>query len=228
LLQTLQTAFPTVSISIDSDRTGYILGECWQGAGQGYTDVIYLAVGTGIGAGILINGKVLQGAHGIAGAIGWMALDYPFREAFIQTGCFESIASGAGMVMAAQHLIRSTPGYYGALTQDKSPEALTARDLFEAYAQGDPIAREVIRQAIARWGMAVANLVSLFDPQKIILGGGVFGPATGLIPDIKAEAGKWAQPVSMQHVTIEGSALGDRAGLFGAAYLAINPSHANH
>ena len=66
----------------------------------------------------------------------------------------------------------------------------------------------------------MANLVSLFNPQKIIFGGGVFGPAIKFIPDIKKEAMKWAQPISMQYVTIEPSALDTHAGLYGAAWIA--------
>jgi glucokinase len=98
---------------------------------------------------------------------------------------------------------------------------LTALDVFEAYEKKDAVAEKVLHHCIEVWGMAVANLISLFNPQKIIFGGGVFGPAIKFIPDIKREAMKWAQPVSMQNVTIETSALGAHAGLYGAACTAI-------
>jgi glucokinase len=102
----------------------------------------------------------------------------------------------------------------------ESPNALTAPDVFKAYEEKDAVAEEVFQHCIEVWGMAVANLISLFNPQKIIFGGGVFGPAIKFIPGIKKEATKWAQPVSMRDVTIEASALGTQAGLYGAAYIA--------
>jgi glucokinase len=93
--------------------------------------------------------------------------------------------------------------------------------VFAAYDNNDPLAKKVIEMGIEFWGMAVANLVSLFNPEKIIFGGGVFGPATKLIPAIKTEAAKWAQPISIKQVTIEAAALGSDAGVYGAAFLAL-------
>jgi glucokinase len=78
-----------------------------------------------------------------------------------------------------------------------------------------------MENAIEYWGMAVANLVSLFNPQKIIFGGGVFGPALKFLDAIYEEATKWAQPISIKQVTLEGSALGADAGLYGAAWLVL-------
>ena len=81
-------------------------------------------------------------------------------------------------------------------------------------------------QAIECWGMTVANLVSLFNPEKIIFGGGVFGPALIFLDDIYNEALKWAQPVSIKQVTLEGSALGSEAVLYGAGSLGLISSGA--
>ena len=93
--------------------------------------------------------------------------------------------------------------------------------LFAAFDEGDAIAKVVIDEATEFWGMAAANLVSLFNPEKIIFGGGVFGPATQLIDSIALEASRWAQPVAMQSVEFEASQLGNAAALHGAAYLAL-------
>ena len=86
---------------------------------------------------------------------------------------------------------------------------------------GPSVAKAVVERCIELWGMAVANLVSLFNPEKIIFGGGVFGPAIQFLPNIHAEAMKWAQPVAMRNVGIEPSSLGNHAGLFGAGLLAM-------
>jgi glucokinase len=100
-------------------------------------------------------------------------------------------------------------------------DAISAKDIFEAYDSGDEAAKKIIDNAIECWGMAVANLVSLFNPEKIIFGGGVFGPALKFLDEIYAEAKKWAQPISIQQVTLQGSALGNDAGLYGAGLLAL-------
>ncbi len=195
-----------IDLAIDSDRAGYILGEVWKGAAQGCRDAIFLAVGTGIGAGILIDNRVLRGTQDIAGAIGWMALTDSYQAKYDRCGCFEYHASGPGMAGLASHS-------FG--------RQMTTKELFDAYQTGDERAKEVIHQAIQMWGKATANLVSLFNPEKIIFGGGVFGPAVAFLEDIFQEAKKWAQPISIDLVSFEASKFGSEAGLYGAGYLSI-------
>jgi len=213
----LRRLFPSTPVIIESDRACCILGEQWKGNAKGCKDVIYLAVGTGIGAGILISGDILHGANDIGGAIGWMALDKPFHEKYIACGCFEYHASGNGMAKVAMELVESKPGYNGILKKN----SVTAQDVLNAYESNDEIATIVIRECIEYWGMAVANLVSLFNPEKIIFGGGVFGPAVKFIPSIFEEARKWAQPISITQITIEPSALREDSALYGAGYMAL-------
>jgi len=218
LLAELQSA-TVLPVTIDSDRAAYILGESWKGKAKGCQNAIYLAVGTGIGAGILIDGKILRGEHDIAGAIGWLALQQPFEEEYISCGCFEHHASGEGIAKVAREVLLRADEYNGML-RNKEAGDLTAYDLFDAYQKDDIVAKKVFGVCIRFWGMAVANLVSLFNPEKIILGGGVFGPAVQFIPAIIEEAKKWAQPISMKKVSIEASSLGGDAGLYGAGLLA--------
>ncbi len=212
-----------IPLTIDSDRACYIMGERWKGAAQGCRDAIFLAVGTGIGAGILINGEFLRGSNDIAGAIGWMALERPHLGKYSECGCFESSASGEGIAKLAKELLKNAPDYQGVL-KNKSSGEITAYAIFQAYDQQDKIAKEVIAHCIERWGMGIANLISLFNPEKIILGGGVFGPAVRFIPLIRTQASKWAQPISMQQVIIEPSRLGSHAGLYGAAWMSMQNS----
>jgi len=207
----------SIRVAIDSDRACYILGEMWRGAARGCRNAIFVAVGTGIGAGILVDGRILRGAHDIAGAIGWLALDRPFRPEYVSCGCFEHYASGDGLAKAAKE-IQAKRGLAG----KRRGRDWTARDVFLAHGRRHPVARKVIRQAIEFWGMAVANLVSLFNPEKIIFGGGVFGPAAKFRDDIYAEAKLWAQPVAIKRVRLLVSRLGGDAGLYGAGYLALH------
>ena len=223
LLQEVKEACKEIPVVIDGDRACYILGETWMGNAKGCRDAIFLAVGTGIGAGIMIDGKVLRGSNDIAGAIGWMALTKPFSNDFIHCGCFEYFASGEGIANRTRQIIQDNKDYSGELTA-KAIHEITSHDVFVAFENHDWLAKKVIKTAVECWGMAIANLVSLFNPEKIILGGGVFGPAISLIPAIKKEATKWAQPISITQVSVEPSALGNDAGVYGAGFLALKNS----
>jgi len=209
-----------IKVSIDSDRACYILGETWQGSAQGCKNAIFVAVGTGIGAGILADGRILRGQGDIAGAVGWMGLLGPFREEYRKCGCFEYHASGTGITNITRELLRNNREYKGILKQ-KQIENISTQDVFMAYKKVDTIALQVINDAITYWGMAVANLVSTFNPEKIIFGGGIFGPAAEFLTKIEEEAGKWSQPISMSQVQFAVSTLGGDAGLYGAGKLAL-------
>jgi len=211
---------PEIKVRIDSDRACYILGEAWQGAAKGCKDAIFLAVGTGIGAGILTNGQILRGSNDIAGAIGWLALDRPFQEKYVSCGCFEYHASGEGIAKVAREFLNDDKEYNGIL-KEKDINLITAYDVFDGYAKNDPLAKKVLSQSVQFWGMTVANLVSLFNPEKIIFGGGVFGPAKQFLGDIMTEARKWAQPISINQVELTATEIGSDAGLLGAGYLAL-------
>jgi glucokinase len=216
LLDAMGQSCPVV---VESDRAASILGEVAHGAARGCRHAIFLAVGTGIGAGILVDGALLRGAHESAGAIGWLGLDRPYRSLYLRCGGFESHASGSGIARTAQELLRAEPGYRGPL-RTTPPESITAQEVFAAFATGDDLAAQVVANAVECWGMVVANLISLFDPEIIVLGGGVFGPAAGLLDRIIAEARQWAQPMSFPKVKVCVSALGPEACLVGAGELA--------
>jgi len=207
------TAIP---ISIESDRNCYILGEMWKGNARNCSNAIFMAVGTGIGIGLVSNGQIINGMNGISGAIGWMALDRPYSKEYDPCGQFEFHASGTGIARKAAHLIEQ-----GAKSEYLKADQISVKKVFSAYAANDPVAVEVLEKCIEYWGMAVANLVSLLNPEKIIFGGGVFGPAIQFLDKIYEEACKWAQPISIQQVKLEASALQGDAGLYGAGYMAI-------
>ena len=222
LLEELQRSVNNkkIRIKIDSDRACYILGEVWKGNARGCNDAIFLSVGTGIGAGILTNNQVLRGSHDIAGAIGWMALDRPFNRKYISCGDFEYYASGEGIVKVAKEMLDNDT-YNNTVLKKINSGLLSAKDIFDAYEMGDELSNKVIANAVEYWGMATANLVSLFNPEKIIFGGGVFGPALKFLDEIYIEAKKWAQPISIEQVQLQASALGNNAGLYGAGLLAL-------
>ena len=220
LKRRIAEAAPGISIAIESDRTCYILGEVWKGTAKGCENAIYIAVGTGIGMGILVDGHILHGANDIIGAGGWMALEYPFTEEFTPTGCFEYYASGTGIATQIRKALRCARNYSGVLSL-KPIDQVDSHDVFAAYAQGDHLAAKVLDKAIEMWGMAAANVVSLFNPEKVIFGGGVFGPAGQFLGRIYDEACKWGQPIAMRDVKFCVSEVQGEAALYGSAFLAI-------
>ena len=215
-----------VPVRVDSDRACAILGETWRGGAVGARNAVFLVVGTGIGAGILVDGGIVRGVGDAAGAIGWLALDRPYRDGYRPVGCFEFHASGPGIAEAARRLIEAETTYEGELRR-RGVATLTAQDVFAAYEDRDPIAVRVLDEAVGYWGMAVANLVSLFNPETIIFGGGVFGPAVQFLERIREEAMRWAQPISLRQVTLRPARLGGDAVLYGAGRLARPDSPAN-
>ena len=192
----------TAPIVIDSDRAAYVTGEQWLGAARGLTDVIFLAVGTGIGAGIISGGRLIRGAGDIAGAVGWFALDPRAKEIYSRVGCFE--AESAGPALAR-----------------KAGGGLTTEAIIERARQGDIAARHIVDEATQYLAMGVANLVSVLNPQMIVLGGGLMQAGDLFLEPLRREMLQWAQPMAASQVRIELSALGEDAGLLGAARLAF-------
>lgn len=209
-----------VPIFLDSDRSAYILGEQWRGAASGARHAVFLAVGTGIGAGIFIDGRVCRGSDGIAGAVGWFALQPEFKPEYASMGCFEAEASGNSLARKAARLWEGgEPSLIKELSGGRAEKA-TAEIVVKAARRGDPPARRLIGDAVAYISMGVANLVSMLNPEVVILGGGLMQAADLLLEPIREKFQTWAQPLAAGKVRIEISRLGEDAGLFGAGKLA--------
>jgi glucokinase len=209
-------------IVLDSDRSAYVLGEQWCGAARGLQDVVFLAVGTGIGAGILSGGRLCRGSRDIAGAVGWFALDPRFKSEYAAMGCFEAEASGASIGRNARELLRTgAPSPMKGLIRGKL-ENITAETVIEAARAGDGVARYIIDSAVMYLAMGIANIVSMLNPEMVVLGGGLFQSGKILLRPIAKEFKKWAQPIAARQVKIRLSTLGENAGLYGAARLAWN------
>ena len=206
-------------VMIDNDRACCILGERWQGNAKNCNDAIFIAAGTGISAGIISGGHLIRGHNDIAGSIGWMALRKPYDNKYNSCGCLEYHASGAGIPKFTREILASDSRR--SILRVHSPGEINAQHVFDAYDAGDPVATNVVHECISYWGMAAANLISIFNPEKVIFGGGVFGAAAKHISAIKTEAAKWAQPVSMKQVQFEQTKLGGDAAVYGAGFLAL-------
>jgi glucokinase len=193
-------------ITVDNDVNLAALGELWFGAGQNVQDMILIAIGTGIGAGVIIDGALYRGSNEASGEIGNMVTGREFLGKNYQDfGALESVASGTGIAERARSLLRSkrTP---------TELEALTAEDVFDAARLGQDWAWTVISETVDYLAIAIANLVASFDPELIVLGGGVSRSADLLIEPILSRI-KGVLPKQPKLVV---SNLGLRATVMGA------------
>jgi glucokinase len=210
-----------IPVAVDSDRNAAVLGEAWRGAARGRTDVIALVVGTGIGAGILSGGRLVRGAHELSGCAGWMVVGPWRRPADGRFGCLESLAAGPAIAESARRALsaREPSGLRRVLAR-RGPDGLTARDVAAAARGGDTLARRVFHEAGASLGHGVGNLVSLFDPEVIVFGGGLAEAADLWFDPMREAALATCQPIAARRVRFVVSRLGARENLLGAASIA--------
>ncbi len=192
-----------IPATLHYDGHAWVTGEWWCGAARGMSDVALVAIGTGIGGGLILGGRLHRGHVGVAGAVGWWVGDW--RQAGLarppNQGWLECLASGPAIARAAGRA--------------------TAEEALEAARQGDGRAREAIAQAAEVLGAAVANLVSLVDPEVVVLAGGVIaGGADLLLPRIREIVAGESQPQVARSVRIVAAELGEEAAWLGAARLA--------
>ncbi len=195
---------------LELDGHAAAIGEWGVGAARGYRSTASIVIGTGIGGGFIVDGRLWPGRDRLAGAIGWIPLPGPDGPDH-----WESLASGPGIVRRAECLRAITPGSSLAL------EGLTARDVFEAARRGDALACQVVQEAAVTIGQGVASVISLANPEIVVLGGSVGQQGDLLLDTVRETARRWAQPISARDVPIVSSVLGEEAALIGAAYSAM-------
>ncbi|TAM82232.1 MAG: ROK family protein [Acidobacteria bacterium] len=192
---------------VESDRNAFVMGEAWRGAARGCRDVVFLAVGTGIGAGILTGGRLLRGHGELAGSVGWMALRNRYQPIYRSIGCFETHASGTGIGLAASKA-------FG--------RKLSARELTVLARRGNRKAKKLLESAGHDLGLGLSNLVDVLNPEVIVIGGGVAAAGNLVLNVARKTMKQWGQPLAVKQVRVVRSRLGTRAGLLGAARLAFD------
>jgi glucokinase len=206
-----------IPVVVESDRNAAVLGECWRGAARGKSDAIVLIIGTGIGAGILSGGRIVRGAHELSGCAGWLVVSGQEGADSSLVGELESMAAGPAIVRAAEKALRR--GAKSALAKLSSAKMSTL-EVANAARRGDRLAAKLFDDSGRVLGFAVANLVSLFDPEMVIIGGGMAGAADLFLQPLKKAMMEHAQPLAARQVKIAVTRLGDSANLLGCARLA--------
>jgi len=211
-----------VNTFLVNDASAAALGEHRFGAGKGVNNLIYLTVSTGIGGGIIINGKLYSGPCGSAGEIGHMTIDVNGpRCSCGNIGCLEMLASGTAVAREAIKRIRQ--GERSSLTEivEGKIESITAEKVEVAAQGGDSLALEVILKAANYLGAGLVNLVNIFNPEMIIVGGGMAKMGNLLLDPAKQVVRERAFQLPAQAVRIVPAQLGDDAGVLGAAVFAF-------
>ncbi|HEX6820749.1 MAG TPA: ROK family protein [Candidatus Sulfotelmatobacter sp.] len=206
-----------IPVLVESDRNAAIVGESWRGAARGKSDAIVFMIGTGIGAGILSGGRVLRGAHELSGCAGWLTKTEAKNGASSGIGELEWLAAGPAIARVAQERLQA--GEKSSLSQIDCSR-ITAHDVAAAARKADPLAVEIFRRAGTLLGYGIANMVSLLNPQVIILGGGLAAVSDLYLDSLRAAVLERAQPLSAAQVKVVVSRLGDKANLLGCARLA--------
>jgi glucokinase len=206
---------------VDNDANVAALGEHRFGAGQGYDDLLYITISTGVGGGWILHGRPWRGREGMAGEIGHTVID-PAGPLCLcgKHGCLERLASGPYMAQQAEEALARQPQRETVLRAARG--ALTGQLLAEAAGQGDGLALEVLTRSAWALGVGIGNAANLINPQLFVLGGGVTKAGEPWWTVVRRAARETALPEV--HFDIAPAALGDDAPLWGAIALAQDAS----
>lgn len=206
------------NIAVGNDANVAALGEMWKGAGEGYRNVVMVTLGTGVGGGIVMNGKIVSGIHGAAGEIGHIRVT---GDEILSCGCgkkghLEQYASATGIVRKAKELLDNTA--QSSVLRRK--EEISARIVFDAAKSEDVLAQEVVDFACEKLGQALAYIADVIDPEIFVIGGGVSRAGRILIDGIRNHYQKEVFHAS-ENTEIALAKCGNDAGMYGAVKMIL-------
>jgi glucokinase len=206
----------SLPVTVLYDGHAGAVGEHWCGAGRGARNVVYVTIGTGVGGGLILDGRLYHGSSNLAGAAGWMIVGEGQSAVALQrrVGGLESVAAGLGLVAAAER------GMAGG-ARSSIPVPVTTHGILAAASAGDSLAQHVLDEAGRAMAMAIVGMVSVLNPDVVIVGGGLGSAVDTYVGAAEHAVAELAQPISAGAVHIVKSELGDDAPLLGAARLAL-------
>lgn len=218
--QELSELLEGLPVKCGNDANVAALGEMWQGGGKGYTDIVMITLGTGVGGGVIIDEQIITGKHGLGGEIGHIHVRDEEKEHCNcgGVGCLEQVASATGIAREARRKMAScdTPSILREVGDNVS-----AKDVLDAAKEGDVLALEVMEVVGHFLGVALASLALTVDPQMFVIGGGVSKAGQYLVEVINRHYAQF-MPISENRGTIGLAKLGNDAGIYGAARLILN------
>jgi glucokinase len=211
-------------VCVDNDANAAVVAEHRHGAARGARDVVLLTLGTGIGGGLLLGGRVYRGSFGAGGELGHIVVDIDGPECFggcPGRGCLEALVSGSAL--ARDGLVAARSGQASRLERVLADGGeITAAAVAEAALAGDAVAREVVERAGRSLGAGITGLVNAFNPEVVVVGGGVMASGELLLRPAREVVAARALRPSRDGVRIVPAALGEEAGMLGAAALALD------
>lgn len=204
-------------VKINNDANVAALGEVWGGAGRGVQNCVCYTLGTGVGGGIIVSGRLIEGFSGMAGELGHMAV-VPDLEAIQcgcgQMGCLETVSSATGIIRMANDAVAR-----GDRTSLSLVDKIMAKDVFDAAKAGDEVSQRIVSRAAFYLGKSMAALAVVVNPQRFIIGGGVSKAGEYLFEQIRETFEKFSTDTAKEGVDIVPAELGNNAGVVGAAGL---------
>lgn len=203
--------------TLDNDANCATLGEWWCGAARGGRNVVGMTIGTGIGGGLILDGKLYHGASDAAGEIGHTTIDSTGRRCKCGNyGCLEAYASGPAIAERAREVLEGHTESILPAMVDGDVRRITAQTVFEASKKGDPVALEVVRDTAHFLGVGIATLINVFNPDIVVVAGGVTQAGEILFEPMRAEVRRRAFKSSVDACKIVPGALPLSAGVVGA------------
>ncbi|HEX6507882.1 MAG TPA: ROK family protein [Chloroflexota bacterium] len=207
-----------VPVYIVNDANAAAFGEFHFGAGRGRRNLVYLTISTGIGGGVVVDGSLLEGTSGSGGELGHMTIDrHGPRCPCGNIGCLEVLGSGSAIARRYAECLAAR-GQFEAGT----PTGADAREVARRAREGEPLAREVFLDAAEAVGTGVVNCINIFNPDVVVLGGGVTGAEDLLFDPVRRMAATYALPRPREFARIVPAELGPDVGLIGAAGVAVS------
>ncbi len=208
-----------LSVRVDNDANVAALGEYAFGAGRGYPNMIMVTLGTGVGAGLILDGKIYHGAHQAAGEFGHTIINNNGRKCGCGApGCVEAYAGTQGILRTVRELL---PHYSNSPLADLPPEKLTPKDIYDKAEQHDALALQVFADTGEALGFGLVSVVNLLNIQRIVLGGGIAAAGDFLISSAQDILDSYSLNNSAEPVQIVRATFGEHAGIVGAASLAM-------
>lgn len=207
-----------IPVKAGNDANVAALGEMWQGGGKGYQDVVVVTLGTGVGGGIIIGGKVVAGAHGAGGEIGHITMNPHETECCGcgRKGCLEQYCSATGIARLAKEAKQKDHE----ASQLDAVESPTAKDVFDAYKEGDDLAAQVVDRFATIMGRGLSKIACVADPEVFVIGGGVSKAGQPLL-DVLQKAYREAAFSACRDAGFALATLGNDAGIYGCVQLIL-------
>lgn len=206
---------------IDNDANVAALGERWKGAGEGGSDVVFITLGTGVGGGVIMDGKLVHG-RGAAGEIGHLIVDPDGYQCTCgNRGCLETVASATGVVRLTHDMSGKFVEESKLKTLIDDEQQVTSKMVFDFAKFGDKLALIIVNKFVSYLGLACANIANVLNPDYIVIGGGVSAAGEMLLKGVEKYFQQYAFPQVRTSTEIKLDKLGNDAGVLGAAYLVL-------